>query len=126
MFARGLLLLRLSNLLWREFVKATEAQIKSSLLPFSRVFYDPRYRLAGKLKTGEGGESPAERYPWEGKLRWPEDPRNYGLPIIWLLSPKGEILEAPFFGNEWDSDPPHVQYEFRDVKAAIEKHLPQE
>ena len=111
----------------RRFVDGTEAQVKNSLIPFSRVYYDPKYRLAGKkLKTGEGGENQAERYPWEGKFRWPEDPRNYGLPIIWLLGPRGEILQAPFFGNDWDSDPPHVQHEFKDLKAAIEKYLPQE
>jgi hypothetical protein len=107
----------------RRFVDACEVQEKTRLIPFSEVYYDLKYRLAGKLKTGEGGVSDSERYPWEGKLRWREDPRNYGVPIVWLLGPEGRILQAPFFGNDWGSDPPQVQYEYHDVKAAIEKYL---
>jgi hypothetical protein len=107
----------------RLFIEKTERQIRSRLIPTQDVYYDPKYRLAGKLKSGEGGEFQGERYPWEGKLRWHRDPRNYGLPIVWLLGPQGEILQEPFFSNDYDSDPPQVRYEFRDVKAAIDSHL---
>jgi hypothetical protein len=107
----------------RLFIEQTQKQVRSGLIPIQEVFYDPKYRLAGKLKSGEGGEFQGERYPWEGKLRWHRDPRNYGLPIIWLLGPNGEILQEPFFSNDYNSDPPQIRYEFSDVKAAIERHL---
>jgi len=97
----------------KRFVEGTLEQVKHKLIPFDQVYYDPKYRLAEK------GEAPT----WQGKLRWHLDPRKYGLPIIWLIGANGEILQAPFFSNDYDSDPPSIMYQFQDVKAAIEKYL---
>jgi hypothetical protein len=97
----------------KRFIEGTQEQVARGLIPFAQVYYDPKYRLAEK------GESPT----WQGKLRWHLDPRKYGLPIIWLIGPKGEILQEPFFSNDYDSDPPQIMYQFQDVKAAIEKYL---
>lgn len=99
----------------KRFIEGTQEHINSGLIPLDQVYYDPRYRLAEKPTPG----GPT----WQGKLRWHLDPRKYGLPIIWLIGPKGEILQEPFFSNEYASDPPHIMYQFQDVKAAIEKYL---
>jgi len=97
----------------KRFIEGTQEQVRRRLIPFDQIYYDPKYRLAEK------GQAPT----WQGKLRWHLDPRKYGLPIIWLIGPKGEILQEPFFSNDYDSDPPQIMYEFQDVKAAIEKYL---
>ncbi len=100
----------------KRFIEGTQEQISRGLIPFDQVYYDPQYRLAEK-------PGPNDSHPGQGKLRWHLDPRKYGLPIIWLIGPKGEILREPFFSNEYDSDPPQIMYQFQDVKAAIEKYL---
>ncbi len=97
----------------KRFIEGTHEQVSRGLIPFDQVYYDPKYRLAEK----------GEAATWQGKLRWHLDPRKYGLPIIWLIGPKGEILQEPFFSNDYDSDPPQIMYQFQDVKAAIEKYL---
>ncbi len=99
----------------KRFIEGTQEQVSRKLIPFDQVFYDPKYRLAEKPGS--------TAVTWQGKLRWHLDPRKYGLPIIWLIGPKGEILQEPFFSNDYDSDPPQIMYQFQDVKAAIEKYL---
>jgi len=100
----------------RRFIDGTQEEIRRGLIPFKEVYYDPKYRLAEKPGPNDGPS-------WQGKLRWHLDPRKYGLPIIWLIGPKGEILQEPFISNEYDSDPPQINYQYSDVKAAIEKYL---
>ncbi|MFB3905380.1 MAG: hypothetical protein ACE15E_18180 [Acidobacteriota bacterium] len=97
----------------RRFIDGTKELVKKGLIPFEQVYYDPKYRLAEK----------GEAATWQGKMRWHLDPRKYGLPIIWLIGPQGEILQEPFFSNDYTSDPPQIMYQFQDLKAAIEKYL---
>ncbi len=96
----------------QRFIEATESQRKIGLLPYDQVYYDPQLALMRK------GSS-----PWEGNLKWHLDMRKYGVPTIWLLDGKGTVLQAPFWGNEYASDPPHVNYGFADLKAAVEGYL---
>ncbi len=100
----------------KRFIEGTHDQVSRGLIPFDQVYYDPKYRLAEKSAS-------QDRDAWQGKLRWHLDPRKYGLPIIWLIGPKGEILQEPFFSNDYNSDPPQIMYQFQDVKAAIEKYM---
>ena len=104
------------------FIEATEKEFRSGLLPFSEVYYDLRFRLA--LRPGE---QLAERHTrtgrWEGKLKWQKDSRKYGTPTLWLLSAEGRIVREPFFGNDYDAEPPNISYGFRELKEAIEELL---
>ena len=94
------------------FIDSTESQLQTGLLPYEEVYYDPQLSLLRK-----GASS------WEGKLKWHLDMRKYGVPTIWLLDGKGTVLQEPFWGNEYASDPPTVNYGFADLKAAVEGYL---
>jgi hypothetical protein len=104
---------------FKAFVEATEKQIQSSLLPFGRVYYDPKARLTQTRESADLGTGYGEVYPWQGKLKWHLDPRMYGAPTIWLLSSTGEILREPFWGNDYDSDPPEINYGFLELREAV-------
>jgi hypothetical protein len=106
----------------KEFIATTEQQRTNGLLPFSSVFYDPKFRLGIKAASTNvtSAYGPA---PWQGKLKWHLDLRSYGLPALWLLGPGGTVLREPFFANDYDSDPPQLLYEFKDLKAAVEELL---
>lgn len=105
----------------QQLIAATEKEKATGLLPFSEVFYDPKFRLGIKADSADvtAGYGPA--FDWQGKLKWHLDLRKYGLPSIWILRPGGEILREPFFANDYDSDPPQLPYGFKDLKDAIEE-----
>ncbi len=107
----------------REFIEATEKQIQNGLIPFPTVYYDPKFRLAQNKKQRELGEGFGKVYDWQGKLKWSQDSRKYGTPTIWILGHDGTVLTEPLFGNDYDSDPPEINYEFHDAKELIEKWL---
>lgn len=106
------------------FVNRTEKERASSILPFDRIFYDPRGKLIlgedslGKVSAGYG-----EIQDWQGKFKWHMDPRTYGLPTVWILTGDGKIAGEPFWGNDYDSSPPLVSYGFRELKDAVESLL---
>lgn len=105
------------------FISHTEAAKTGSLLPFEEIYYDPKNRLAQNRGQRQLDETFGEIYPWQGKFKWHLDPRKYGTPTIWLLGGNLEILQDPFVGNDYDSGPPEIYYNFTDLKQAIEKHL---
>lgn len=106
------------------FVEQTEKQRSSSLLPFDRIFYDPRGKLIlGEDSLGSVSEGYGEIDDWQGKFKWHIDPRTYGLPTIWLLNGDGTIAGEPFWGNDYDSHPPRISYGFRELKDAVEALL---
>lgn len=107
----------------KEFIAATEKQKAAGLLPFPDLFYDPKFRLGIKADSDNitGDYGPA--FPWQGKLKWHLDLRLYGLPAIWVVGPQGSLLREPFFANDYDSDPPQLLYEFKDLKEAIDELL---
>ncbi len=107
----------------RGFVKATEKEIETSLLPFDTVYYDPKARLTQNRDSADLGSEYGEIYPWQGKLKWHLDPRKYGAPTIWLLSATGEVLREPFWGNDYDSDPPEINYGFPELREAVSAEL---
>ena len=107
----------------RRFIEATERLLKSEILPFGKVFYDPKMRLAQNRRERSLGPEFGKRYLWQGKLKWHLDARKYGTPTIWILDGQGKVLREPFIGNEYDSEPPHVSYGFHDLKREIARLL---
>ena len=109
---------------FRDFVSRTETERVSTVLPFDKVYYDPKGRLMfsrealGELAVGYG-----EIHDWQGKFKWHLDPRTYGLPTIWILDGAGAVSGEPFWGNDYDSVPPQINYGFEELKAAVEKLL---
>lgn len=106
------------------FRQKTGAERISTVLPFDEIFYDPRGRLIlGQSALGEISPGYGEVHDWQGKLKWHLDSRTYGLPTIWVLSGDGVVVSEPFWGNDYDSVPPQVNYGFEELKAAVEKLL---
>ena len=102
----------------RFFIDATEKEAKAGMLPFAQVYYDPKFYLGHWPEHGQEAD-----HPWQGRLRWPQDRRQYGTPILWLLGPQGKVLREPFFGNDYDSRPPRISCGYHEVKEAIERQL---
>ncbi|MFZ0429744.1 MAG: hypothetical protein WAO20_16630 [Acidobacteriota bacterium] len=100
----------------RQFIDGTLRQQRASLLPYPQIFFDPYLAL---LRRPQGGQDA----PWQGSLKWPRDPRKYGVPTIWVLSGSGRVLCEPFWGNEYAATPPQIRYGFSDLEAAVERGL---
>lgn len=106
------------------FTAATEQARRSSLLPFAEIFYDPRGRLVfGKEILGEVSPGYGEIFEWQGGFKWHLDARTYGLPTIWILTGEGEVACPPFWGNDYDSFPPQINYGFRELREVLEEIL---
>ena len=109
---------------FREFVSLTEAERISTVLPFDEIYYDPKGRLVfGRETLGELAAGYGEIHQWQGKFKWHLDSRTYGLPTIWILTGEGIAAGEPFWGNDYDSNPPQVNYGFAELKSAVEKLL---
>ncbi|MFQ5741233.1 MAG: hypothetical protein ACE5JX_19720 [Acidobacteriota bacterium] len=106
----------------RTFIELTEKTKKTDVLPYREIYYDPKFRLAQDKKR-ELGPNYGTVYPWQGKLRWHLDPRKYGTPTLWILDGHLKVLREPFTGNNYNDDPPQIQYGFQDVKDAIQRFL---
>lgn len=109
----------------RAFIEGTEKIRATTLLPYDRLFFDPKNRLCQNKTAVELAEGFGEIFEWQGKLKWHRDPRKYGVPSIWILDPKGKVLTNPFWGNDYDSDPPSVHYGFAELKDALSELLEQ-
>ncbi len=107
----------------REFIDATEEARATGMLPFEKIYYDPKFRLAQNRKERKLGPEFGEIHPWQGKLKWHLDPRRYGTPTIWILDSEGKILSEPLFGNDYDADPPEIYYGYAEAAARIEAAL---
>jgi hypothetical protein len=107
----------------RSFIEATEREVASGLIPFPEVYYDPKFRLAQNRGERDLGPEYGTVYDWQGKLKWHQDARRYGAPTIWFLSGDGTVLAEPFFGNDYDSDPPEIYYGFAEGRDLIENLL---
>lgn len=107
----------------KAFVAKTEEIVESGLIP-TETFYDLRFRLlfnwSKKWKPGKGYGT---IYSWQGKFRDHEENQKYGTPTLWLLNSEGIILNKPFSGNIYHSEPFRINYTVSDVDKAIERHL---
>ncbi len=102
----------------KTFVAKTVSLRKSSLIPFSKLYFDPRMTLLSK-ESGEVSGNPA----WLGRFKWHLDPRRYGAPTIWIFDRSGVVLREPFWGNEYGASPSEVRYGFHDLQAAVDEAL---
>ena len=106
------------------FIENTEKERLSTVLPFESIFYDPRGRLIlGDRILGKVPPEYGEVYDWQGKFKWHLDPRTYGLPAIWVLTGDGTVACEPFWGNDYDSSPPQINYGFEELRDAVERLL---
>ena len=101
----------------------TEDLKKSTVIPFETIYYDPKARLLQDMEDKELSPEYGEIREWQGMFKWYEDPRRYGAPTIWLLDSSGKILTEPFWGNDYGSSPPQINYGFAELKEAIVKLL---
>lgn len=109
----------------RSFVDATEREALSGLIPYPILYYDPKFRLLQNKEERELGPEYGSVRNWQGKFRWSEDGRKYGVPILWFLDNQGKVLTPPLYGNEYEGDPPQVHYGFREARDLIEELLQQ-
>lgn len=105
------------------FIELTERERLRDVIPFEQIYYDPRFRATQNKSRRKLGPEYGPVEPWQGRFRWYLDARRYGTPTIWLLDASGKVLSEPFIGNDYDSDPPVVNYGFADLKAAIDQLL---
>jgi len=103
------------------FVRATEALRSGSLLPFDTIYYDPKLLTLGR-DPGKGDPSD-EEMNWRGAFKPEGDTRRYGAPTVWILNRHGVVMTDPFWGNEYGSSPPIVNYGFVELRTAIESAL---
>lgn len=109
---------------YQAFVNAAmEMQIYKTMV-FEQIYFDPKFRLSFNYKKLSDGLEVADAIlPWMGKFKPASDDQSYSVPVIWLLSPAGEILHEPFVGNRFGSTTQHLNYTVREVEAALQQAL---
>lgn len=106
-----------------KFIESTEQTVKDGFIPVD-TYFDLRLRLLFNRRPDlQPGEEYGEIYSWQGKFRAPGETQKYGVPTIWLLDTEGTVLEEPFHGNYYHSDPYHINYTVNDVDEAVQKYL---
>ncbi|MDZ7267865.1 MAG: hypothetical protein ONB48_15410 [candidate division KSB1 bacterium] len=109
---------------FERFVQATCALQDNHVIPFDRIYFDPKFRLLfNRKKHAEGVAFSDSILPWMGKLKPASDRQSHSLPTIWLLSASGEILHEPFVGNRYGTVTQRIVFTVREVEAALEKIL---
>ncbi len=107
----------------RKFVESTNKAFADGYIPI-QPFFDLRHRLlfnpSEEWAPGEGYGPVAK---WQGKFRADGETQKYGVPTIWLLDSEGSVLEGPFSGNIYHSEPYEINYTITDIDAAIQKYL---
>lgn len=106
------------------FVQAAYDLQGNHVIPFEKVYFDPKFRLAFNHKKHANGAAFSENIlPWMGKFKPGTDQQSYSVPMIWLLSPEGKVLHEPFVGNRYGTSTQRINYTVRDVEAAVQKLL---
>lgn len=105
------------------FIEKNEALREKTLIPFHQLLYDPKARMLEDMEDQEVSPGYGEVFDWQGKFKWHEDPRKYGAPTIWILNSEGTVLAEPFWGNDYGSSPPQVNYGFVELRDTIERFL---
>ncbi len=106
-----------------KFIESTQKSVDDGFIPV-QPYLDVRLRLMFNrdedLKPGAGY---GKIYPWQGRFRADDETQKYGVPTIWLLNPDGMVLEKPFHGNYYRSDPWEINYTIVDVDQALQKYI---
>lgn len=107
----------------KAFIDSTQASFEAGFIPV-QPYFDVRDRLLlnprEDLKPGAGY---GKIFDWQGRFRADDETQKYGVPSIWLLNEKGVVLDGPFHGNYYHSDPYEIKYTLVDIDRAIEKRL---
>ncbi len=107
----------------KAFIDSTQASFEAGFIPV-RPYFDVRNRLMlnarADLRPGAGY---GKIYDWQGRFRADDETQKYGVPSIWMLDAKGVVLDGPFHGNYYHSDPYEIKYTLVDIDKAIEKRL---
>ncbi|HEX9655018.1 MAG TPA: hypothetical protein VGA99_15020 [bacterium] len=105
------------------FMDNTEKLFVDGYLPVPS-YYDVRHRLLfNRREDLQPGAGYGVIHAWQGRFRGNGDTQRYGTPTIWLLDATGRVLNEPFWGNFYHSDPFQVRYTISDVDRAIEQNL---
>jgi len=107
----------------RKFIDSTQAAADAGIIPV-QPYFDLRLRLLlnreQELMPGEGYGA---IYPWQSRFRADDETQKYGVPTVWLLDAAGVVLEGPFHGNVYHSDPYELGYTAVDLDQALQKYL---
>ncbi|MCL4703777.1 hypothetical protein KJ068_01375 [bacterium] len=113
---------------WRQafesFVQATYDLQNTHVIPFDKIYFDPKFRLMfNHQKLANGVAFTDSVLAWMGKLKPCSDKQSHSLPTIWLLSPNGKVLHEPFVGNRYGISTQRIVFTVREVEAALENIL---
>ncbi len=107
----------------RKFIASTNESVESGFVPV-QPYFDLRLRLLfNRREDLAPGADYGEVFDWQGKFRASDEEQKYGVPTIWLLNYEGKVLEPPFHGNVYHSEPYAINYTLLDVDRAVQRHL---
>jgi hypothetical protein len=117
-----------SSQVWKDefgrFVQAAYDLQGNHVIPFEKMYFDPKFRLAFNHQKHTNGMAFSDPVlPWMGRFKPATDQQSYSVPVIWLLSPDGKVLHEPFVGNRYGSSTQRINYTVREVEAAVQKIL---
>lgn len=106
------------------FVQAAYELQSNHVIPFDRLYFDPKFRLLfNRKKSAEGVKFSDAVLPWMGKFKPRADHQSYSVPVIWLLSKEGKVLHEPFVGNRYGNSTQRINYTVREVEAALQEAM---
>jgi hypothetical protein len=107
------------------FIDSTQKAVRSGVIPL-QPYYDVRMKLMiNKKQQSPFTENYGRQEPWLANFRAADEQQTYGVPNLWLLNNKAEVITEPFRGNIYH---PHggaisINYTLVDVLNAIDKAL---
>lgn len=109
---------------FESFVQTTYDLQNTHVIPFDKIYFDPKFRLMFNHKKLANGVAFSDSvFAWMGKLKPCSDKQSHSLPTIWLLSPNGKVLHEPFAGNRYGTSTQRINFTVREVEAALENIL---
>lgn len=106
------------------FVQAAYELQSNEIIPFDRLYFDPKLRLLfNHKKHAEGMKFSDTILPWMGMFKPQTDHQSYSVPVIWLLSKEGKVLHEPFVGNRYGMSTQRINYTVREVEAALQEAI---
>ena len=104
----------------KKFVERTLALRERETLPFTNVYFDPRFRLLANPKHGVPSYPGSKPAPgWQGRFKWRADSQMYGTPTMWVLKPDLTVFGKPFHMNVYESEGRRLRYTVRDVRGRL-------
>lgn len=109
---------------FESFVQTTYDLQNTHVIPFDKIYFDPKFRLMFNHKKLANGVAFSDSvFAWMGKLKPCSDKQSHSLPTIWLLSPNGKVLHEPFAGNRYGTSTQRINFTVREVETALENIL---